>query len=274
MTGAARALARDTAATLSTRSSHAALLVLALYAAAAVLGGADPQAVDVTALDQPPTLTSPLGTDHLGRDVLRRLIAAPAASALAVAVGAAVGLLTAAPLGLGLAVGGTAASAARLVGSAVTGTPALILAVLAGSVLQADLPAVAAVWAAASAPAAAEGIAAPLIDLRLTGLPEGLRRHGLSTLRVWVWHGLVATGHRAALRATLQLISGLLVAEATLSYLGGFGIEEPAPSWGNMMAAAWGRPDGNVWAWLAPLACLAATLAALNVVSEALHDPP
>jgi peptide/nickel transport system permease protein len=271
---AARALMRTTAATLSAGQTRGALAVLALYVALAALGGSEPQAVDVTALDLPPALAHPMGTDHLGRDVLRRLLAAPASGAPAVAVGAMTGLAAAAPLAIGLALGGNAAALARLVASALTGTPALVLAVLAGSALRADLTVVAAVWAAASAPATADSLAAPLVTARHVGLTEGLRRHGLSAARVWIGHGLIALGHRAALRATLQLTAGLLVAEATLSYLGGFGVQEPAASWGNMMAAAWGRPDGNPLAWLAPLACLTATLAALHRVAEALHDPP
>lgn len=273
MIAAAWALARSTAATLGDAPTRVALGVLLVYAATAAGAGSESLSVDASVLDQGPTFAHPLGTDHLGRDVLRRLVAAPATTAPAVAVGALVGLAAASPLAIGLAVGGRAAALARLVASALSGTPALILAVLAGSAVRADLFGVAAVWAAASAPTTADRLAAPLIAARHAGLTEGLRRHGLSAWRVWVGHGLIAIGHRAALRATLQLTSGLLVAEATLSYLGGFGVEEPAASWGNMMASAWGRPDGNAWAWIAPLACLAVMLAALHRVAEALRDP-
>ncbi|HEX7069540.1 MAG TPA: ABC transporter permease, partial [Rhodothermales bacterium] len=47
---------------------------LALAVAAPLVAGADPSAIDLLAILTPPSAEHPFGTDHLGRDVLARVI--------------------------------------------------------------------------------------------------------------------------------------------------------------------------------------------------------
>jgi ABC-type dipeptide/oligopeptide/nickel transport system permease subunit len=57
-----------------------------------------------------------------------------------------------------------------------------------------------------------------------------------------------------------------------LSYIGGFGIEEPMPSWGNMLAFEFGVPDGNLFAWLSPAVAIWGVMFSAVLASDALAE--
>jgi cytochrome c oxidase assembly protein subunit 15 len=63
-----------------------------------------------------------------------------------------------------------------------------------------------------------------------------------------------------------------VLVEAALSYIGGFGVQEPLPSWGNMIAGGFGQPRGQPLAWAdtAPLRRAVWAVMALLVVQVAL----
>jgi ABC-type dipeptide/oligopeptide/nickel transport system permease subunit len=73
-------------------------------------------------------------------------------------------------------------------------------------------------------------------------------------------------------RHLLYLFGYFLVLESTLSYVGGFGVREPMPSWGNMLVFAWGRRADNPWTVLAPGLAVLATVGAVAWVAEALGE--
>ena len=67
-------------------------------------------------------------------------------------------------------------------------------------------------------------------------------------------------------------IGGLIVAEASLSFLG-YGVPPPAASWGGMMST-----DGRTymlvapWLLLAPMIALSLVVFAMNMLGDALRD--
>ena len=83
-----------------------------------------------------------------------------------------------------------------------------------------------------------------------------LRAHGVGDGRILLWHVLWVNVRGLLVRQVLNTFGFFLVVETTLSYFGGFGVQEPTPSWGNMLAFEFGIPDGNPAAWLAPAAAI------------------
>ena len=196
----------------------------------------DPLAVDSAARFAAPTLQHLLGTDQLGRDVFSNviegartsLLAALAATVIAITIGAALGTVSAvAPRWLdGLL---------SAVVTAVVALPALLLAlVFAAARGPSTSTAVVAIGIAAGASVAAVTrfeaaaiVRAPyVLASRFSGASTALvvRRH--------VLRNLVPT---LAVQSS-GAASIAIVAESTLSYLG-LGTPPPTPSWGRMLAA-------------------------------------
>ncbi len=93
--------------------------------------------------------------------------------------------------------------------------------------------------------------------------------HGLSIPRV-IGHHLVWTGCRYVLaRLALEAVAFFVVVETSLAYLGDMGVQEPTPSWGNMVASGLVDSRLHAVARLAPAVALWAILAAIaQLVAE------
>lgn len=183
-----------------------------------------------------------LGADSLGRDVFSRLLYGARWSLGVVFVGA-VGALA-----LGLVIGGLAAvlggRAERLL-MAVTDAALILPGVYLVLVLRALLPPVltgpqvfalmAGLFAIAAWPHVARGVRAILAAERAREYADASRAAGAGPFRL-LWTLLPATRGFLSVEIVL-LLPALLVAEATLSYLG-LGFPEPTPSWGTMLQEA------------------------------------
>ncbi len=213
-----------------------------------------------------------LGTDHLGRDVLARLalgarafvLPALLASGLAAAIGIPTGLLRA-------AVPGRLAELLGLPLRALAAVPALVLVVLVLSVWGNTWPLLGLATGLALAPRLHEAVVQRLAALQHDDYVLAMRAHGVPELELWLGHLLVGAAGPALLRALLRGLALVLVLECTLSYLGGLGVQEPWPSWGNMLAFEWGHSLGPaVWA---PVAALLSTLWACQASTALVEDP-
>ncbi len=194
-----------------------------------------------------------LGTDHLGRDVGWRLLlgsrAFVAPGLVTAAIAGGVGTLAGA---LGGWFGGPVASGVRYVFTVFASVPRFVFVLLAGAIFGADATVLAVATGIACAPAVGEAVTARLDALRRAEFVLALRAHGIPEARILLFHLLWVNARGLVARQVLQAFGFFLVLETTLSYLGGFGVQEPTPSWGNMLAFEFGIPDGNVLAWLAP----------------------
>ncbi|MCK6507044.1 hypothetical protein L6R53_27330 [Myxococcota bacterium] len=246
------------------------LVAIALAWALSLLAGYDPVAdVAPARASLLPGPGGPLGTDHMGRSVAWRLLTATQAfvgpGLLASLVALAVGLPGGALAGY---LGGPVALGVRYAWTVVGALPRLVLVLLACSIYGAEAQVLAVAAGVSFGPALGEAVEARLAELRGREFVLATRAHGVSAARTLAWH-LLWVGCRAlVLRQLLFLLAFVLVLETSLSYIGGFGIEEPTPSWGNMLAFEFGVHDGNPWAWAAPaLATWLGTAAAIGVAS-------
>lgn len=215
----------------------ALLLVLAVPVARTGLFGIDPEAMDLGAMLLPPGAGHLLGTDALGRDVLARILAGAEASLLpgllAVAVALALGVAA------GVVGGYRAGSAAeRVVAfglSLVDAVPRFVLFLLVVAAFKPSIFAIMAVAGVTAAPSVAAHVATRVRLLAAKGHVEAARALGLSRLAILGRH--VLWNHCrpiVVIQASLLMGEAVLV-ETALSYLG-FGVQEPAASWGNMVA--------------------------------------
>lgn len=214
------------------------LILLAAMAAFAVAGPwlieADPLRQNLRAALQPPSAAWPLGTDHLGRDVLARLAHAARAS-MALGAGA-VALAACVGVSLGLAAawrGGIVERLADSLCAVAMALPGLLIVVLIAAVAPGRfwplyLGLVFASWVEFYRPVRA------IAKSRLTGPDvQAARLFGFGA-----WH--VARRHvlpeLLAPVATIAAFSfaGAVLAVASLGFVG-IGMRPPAPEWGNMM---------------------------------------
>lgn len=239
--------------------------VLTLVVFLAVIGpflGYDPILDVSTDRDLGPSWLHPLGTDHQGRDVaFRALIACqhfvwPGLGACAIAL---VGGVTSGALAGYL--GGPIAGSVRYVYSVIEAVPRFVLVLLACSIWSlalGNLTVLSIAVGVSYAPVLGEAVHGRIEALRSAEYLEANRAHGVPGWRILVVHILWATCRRLIARHLLALFGYLLVIEATLSFLGQYGVQDPPnPSWGNMIAYLYKtHPHPHLAVQLAPIVLL------------------
>lgn len=214
-----------------------AALVLVLLLASAWLAGGTQGVIDLDLRLRPPldAWAHPLGTDHLGRDLLGRVAAGAWPTVEAVLAGASLAGLSGLSLGLAGAWPGAAGAVARGAAQLLTAVPGLLVALaVAGAAGGGIAPAVAGlalavpatgqaalVVAGLAATAAREGHVQAALALGVT-LPRALGRH--------VW---------PVLRQSWFAWAGARLPRIALSYAGlaflGLGADAGRPDWGAMV---------------------------------------
>jgi peptide/nickel transport system permease protein len=216
----------------------ASLFIMA--AAAPLLAPHDPVRQSLRMRLKPPTLEGsdgrahPLGTDHLGRDVLSRVIYGSRVSLLigfaAVAVGSVVGAT------LGIVAGyrrGAFDTVIMTVADAQLAFPFILLAIGIIAVLGPSFPTLIVVVGLSGWMTYARVLRAQVLVLRSREFVDAIHGLGGSTLRIILRHILPNVLSSLVVIATLELARAIVL-EATLSFLG-LGIQPPTPSWGGMI---------------------------------------
>jgi peptide/nickel transport system permease protein len=235
--------------------------------------GADPNAIDLLALNAPPGAAHLLGTDGVGRDVLARVLTGGALS-LEIACGATtISLAIGFMVGALAALGGRVADAVamRVVDLVMTLPPVVLLLVLA-SITGPGITATVVVIGLLSWPIPARMIRARLLELRERDFVVAAIGMGARLPHIMRRHALPNCVDILVVTATLQIASNVLL-EAGLSFLG-LGVPPPAASWGNMLNAA--RSTAVLvqypWQWLAPGVALLLTTLAINFTGDGLRS--
>lgn len=263
--------------TWSRRDGRAGLVILGVVVAASALAPPflqDPRVQPdiVAGALQAPSASHWLGTDHLSRDVLSRVVygarvslaVAAGAVALAVSVGALVGLIT------GYAGGWLDAVLMRVVDGALA-IPRLFLLLLVAAAIE-HIPLAVLVlaigltgWFGTSRVVRAEVLR--LSQLEFVRSAEAL---GAGRRRVMFRHLLPNVLGPITVASTLA-VGDVILLEAGLSFLG-LGVQPPTPSWGGMIFDAKADIVSAPWTTLAPGLAIVLTVLAVNLVGEALRD--
>jgi ABC-type dipeptide/oligopeptide/nickel transport system permease subunit len=257
-----------------------AAVLLALIASAAfadLLAPYDPYKAVFSQTLQPPSAAHPLGTDHVGRDVLSRMLFAGRFSLL---VGFIVQSLT---LAIGLPLGGWAAwrggrtdfGIMRLL-DVMGAFPTLLFQLVLVAVLSNYVPPGVTTVILSLAITGWMGLAwlmrAQVLSLRERDFVAAARALGGSDWHLVTRH-LIPNAIGPIIVAVSFGVPGYIAAEAGLSFLG-LGISPPTPTWGQMLGEA-GKYIQDVSAWymiVPPMAVMALVLLAFQFVGDGLHE--
>ncbi|MDP9387552.1 MAG: ABC transporter permease [Actinomycetota bacterium] len=257
------------------RTGRVALLIVAAFALAAVLAPVlaphDPNAVDVARKFEPPSDEFLLGTDHLGRDVLSRLLFGARVSVATTLVAASLISLIGLVLGM-LAgyLGGVADTVIGRVMDVVLAFPSLLLALAVTGILGPGLRnvtiAVVVVWWAEYA----RLVRSAVIVVREKPYIEAARALGASRTRILGRHVLPNIVAPIVVRTTLEL--GLvLLGIAALSFLG-LGVKPPAAEWGSMLSEGRTYLSQAPQMMLFPGAAIFLLVLGFNLLGDGLRD--
>lgn len=227
-----------------------------------------PDRIEVAARLQPPSKKHLLGTDHLGRDLLSRILVGGRASlfigSLAVVAGAFLGL------SLGLVAGfwgGLGDELAMRLGDGLQSLPSILLALLLAAVWQPGPQVV--LWAVAlgNIPVFLRLTRVQVLRIKTLPFVEASRACGVSDGRLIFRHILPNIRDALVVQFSMSL-AGAILAEASLSYLG-VGIQPPFPSWGRMLREAQSFVSPAPWLVIVPGSAIALLVIGFNFLGDA-----
>lgn len=212
-----------------------------------------------------------LGGDHVGRDVLSRVIHGARVSLAVMAVALSAGLLIGTTLGLiaGYAGGIIDETITRIV-DIWLGFPFLLLALVVAIVIGASFTIVMILMVLLAWSSFVRNVRADVLVLKESDFVALARISGASTQRIIIKHILPGTIGTVTVIASLS-VGNLILSEATLSFLGA-GIPAPTPSWGNMVAEGRDYLQTAWWTSVFPGIALFLTVMSLNFLGDWLRD--
>ncbi len=246
-------------------------LFLVLALATPLLTSQDPTAIDAVRRLEGPSIEHPLGTDHLGRDLLSRLLygsrwslgTVAIATALIMSIGVAIGLLAG-------YFGGIVDEILMRVVDVLLALPSLLLALaIAGTLgpgIRNVMLALVSVWWATYA----RVVRGLVLALRERRFVEAARSLGARDRHIIVRHILRNVVPPVVVLATVEM-GELILAIAGLDFLG-LGAQPPTPEWGAMLN------DGRPFLFTAPQLMIYPGLAisllviGFNLLGDGLRD--
>jgi peptide/nickel transport system permease protein len=201
-----------------------------------------------------------MGTDHLGRDVLSRMIYGSRVSLLVGFAAVLVGGLVGSALGIIAGFrGGWVDTAIMTVADAQLAFPFILLAIGIIAVLGPSFVTIVVVISLAGWVGYARILRSQVLGLRSREFVDAVHALGGSVLRIIWKHVVPNILSSIVVIATLEL-GRAIVLEATLSFLG-LGIQPPTPSWGGMVQEGREYLDSAWWISTCPgLVLMAATI--------------
>ncbi|TVS14467.1 MAG: ABC transporter permease [Gammaproteobacteria bacterium] len=221
---------------------------------------------------QAPSLSHWLGTDHLGRDLLSRVLIG---AQLSMMVGfLAAGLATVVSIVLGLLsgyLGGKVDMAIQRVVDAWMIFPDLLLLIVVVSIVGSGMPQIVIVLGLLYGIGGSRIVRGGVLTVRETMYTHAAQSMGARTLYI-LWYHILPNVMPVVIVLFTTRVGAAILAEAGLSFLG-LGVPPPAPTWGGMLSG-----DGRTymymapWLAIAPGVCLTLVVFSVNIFGDALRD--
>jgi ABC-type dipeptide/oligopeptide/nickel transport system permease subunit len=218
-----------------------------------------------------PSRTYLLGTDHLGRDILSRIIYAARTSLLVALGSVVVAGIVGVPLGLaGGWFEGPLDSVIMRILDAILAFPVILFAVLVVATLGAS--AINLVWTIGFVfiPYFTRLVRGSVMTVKHREFVEASRASGASTNHLIgrvVFPNILSP---ILVQASITMSLAVLI-EAALSFLG-LGVQEPMPAWGSMLQNSQLYLREAPWYVLAPGACIFVSVLGFSLVGDGLRD--
>lgn len=231
----------------------------------------DPNTPDFLRRLAPPSPGHPLGTDHLGRDLLARVMAGAQNALYVGLISVGIGMVLGTTLGLlGGYLGGALDRVLGFLLEAFYALPPLLLAILFAAILNPGATSSMLAIGLATVPAFYRLSRAGVLVARAQAYVEAAIALGANPLRIMLHHILPQITGPLLVQGSLAFAAAILI-EAALSYLG-LGTQPPTASWGRMLREAQGFLFLSPWPAVWPGLCIAVTVMGFNLLGDGLRD--
>jgi peptide/nickel transport system permease protein len=252
-------------------------LVIVSAAAAGLLAPRDPLAQEVIARLQAPGYsdgegwTAWLGTDHVGRDILSRVIHGGRISLLISLTSVAGSLCLGFVLGLAAGFyGGPAEVLIMRLTDLQLAFPFILLALAIVALLGPSLPNIIVVFTVTSWPIYARVVRGSVLSLKALDFVSAARALGRHDLGILLRHVAPNTVAPLLVIAFFE-IARMIITEAALGFLG-LGVQPPTATWGNMLADGRDYIRDAWWLSAFPGLAIMVTSAGVNLLGDGLRD--
>jgi len=256
------------------------LVCIALAVAFAGISPYDPVKSDLTARNQAPSLSHPMGTDALGRDLMTRVLYGGRISLLVGLSVMVITLLIGVPVGaIAGFFGGRVDNILMRITDAALSLPSLLVLILLSAILrEVDAPflkknpviTIAVVIGMLAWMFTARLVRASYLAIREMDYVTATRALGASNLRIIALHIFPNAIGPVIVESTLEVAYAILE-ESGLSYLG-FGIQPPTPSWGNLLSNAQEYLVKYPWLAIFPGVMIFLSVISINYIGDGLRD--
>jgi len=231
----------------------------------------DPTAIHARDGLKPPSATYLLGTDHLGRDILSRIIFAARTSLLVALGSVAVASCIGVPLGLiaGYLEGWIDNIVMRIL-DAILAFPVILLAILVVGSLGTRTSNLVLTIGFVFIPYFTRLVRGNVMALKHREFVEASRASGATSshlIRRVIFPNVLSP---IIVQASITMSLAVLI-EAALSFLG-LGVQEPTSAWGSMLQSSQLYLGQALWYVLAPGACIFLSVLAFSLVGDGLRD--
>jgi len=254
--------------------------ILILMCIIAPLSPYNPEKSNLPDKFQPPSASHWLGTDALGRDLLTRILYGGRISLSVGGIAVVIALLIGVPFGaLAGFYGGTLDSILMRITDAFLSLPSFLVLILLAAILrEVDLPifqrnsviTISFVIGILSWMTFSRLVRAAFLTLRELDYVSAAHALGSSDSRIIIRHILPNGIGVVIVEATLQL-GYAIIQESGLSFLG-FGIQQPTPSWGNLISTAQDHFIKYPWLAIFPGLMIFISIISVNYIGDGLRD--
>jgi peptide/nickel transport system permease protein len=255
------------------------LVIVTLVVVSYILGSfhllpRDPQDIDIGLMMAPPGTAGHLfGTDFMGRDMLSRLIVGIQAYFLPGLLAIFIALFFGTVIGVIAGYwGGKSDTGITYFTNLIDSFPRLVLILLVIAAFKPDIYYIMLVVGLTNVPVITSLIKGKIQFLKQKNFIEADVALGVPTgtiiLKHILWHNCRSL---LIIQATLGMAEAILM-ETSLSYLG-FGVQEPTPSWGNMVQSGANYfMQGKFWPSTAPALAILLTILGFHLLGDGLNN--